>query len=747
MSLVVLRRTLDPIVGVFLDELYEFGAVDGASLGGGVNLTQWDSFSAESLQTYSSAHAVEGSFSARVAVTANTAYASEFFAPANTLAARIYLWMDAFTDANTLIARLMFGGTARAEIRMNPDGTINLRNVTTVTGSASAVLPTAGWVRIDWKVDGNSATQNARLWWGANLHGTVTPDSTISGTYTNAEADTFRLGSQTAATWTVWYDAVALSNQAAYIEPVFPPTTLSPTGITSGEAVGTPSVTVSAVAVTVSPAAVTSGEAFGTSVVTPGAVTVSPAAVTTGQAFGTAVVAPGAVTTAPAAVLSGETFGAPALTAGAVTVSPSAVGGGEVFGAPTATAGAVTAAPGSVASAETFGSPAATVGAVTAAPAGVASGELFGSPSATAGAVQASPAALGTAETFGAPAVTTGPVEVAPTGVPSAAEVGAPEITGSVALLIEGLTDDFDDDTIDPLLWTHSYGDPIEAGGRARVPVTAGYAAFQSAPVWTLTGSQVQARVWPPAAGGAAAEALAEMLVLTTTGGTDAGFSVNTAAGELRMVSRSGYFDGAAVTVPYDPVGHAWLRLRETGGLLLWETSPDGVVWTAGRSAAAPGWVSDSTLSLALAGHRDSGVDDVAEFDFLNIPPPVTVTAVGVPSSAALGVPAVAVGSVTLVPVGVASAETWGEPLLAAFLTVTPGGVPPGEAFGSPLLSGAEPAVTSGRGVVRVSVSVGRVTADQPAGAVTETAPPGRVAASGSGRITVSTEAGRVSHG
>jgi hypothetical protein len=181
------------------------------------------------------------------------------------------------------------------------------------------------------------------------------------------------------------------------------------------------------------------------------------------------------------------------------------------------------------------------------------------------------------------------------------------------------LTDDFDDNSRDLVKWSGSYGDVVEAGGRARVPCTTAFSAYQSAAVYTLDESQVACRVFAPAAGGATTEALAEVLVITSTGGTDGGFSINTVTGQISMVSRSGYFDGSAVVLPYSATAHAWLRLRESAGVLHWDTSPDGSTWTTRRSSASPAWVNDANLSIIMAGHRNNGTADFAEFDNFNL--------------------------------------------------------------------------------------------------------------------------------
>lgn len=180
------------------------------------------------------------------------------------------------------------------------------------------------------------------------------------------------------------------------------------------------------------------------------------------------------------------------------------------------------------------------------------------------------------------------------------------------------LRDDFDDGVFDAVKWSQSYGDPLEAGGRARVPCTTGYAAYRSSSTFTLSWSQVALRAYPPAAGGATTAAFS-ILVLSDVGGTDAGFLLDRAQGAMGLYLRQGYADGAALFPAYDPVAHAWLRLREDAGTLRWETSSDGVTWTVLRTAASPAWVAQSNLSLLMEAHRDAGTNDFAEADNVNI--------------------------------------------------------------------------------------------------------------------------------
>src|SRR5690606_29837274 len=201
---------------------------------------------------------------------------------------------------------------------------------------------------------------------------------------------------------------------------------------------------------------------------------------------------------------------------------------------------------------------------------------------------------------------------------------------GRLMPLLDTLADDFDDGTVDPAKWPNAYGGVTETGGRAVVPCDTGYAAYASDTTYTLAGSHVLVQMWPPAAGGAATEAWAQVLVTSSTAGTDVVFEVNAIAGLLVMANRTGYFDPDAVQIAYDPADHRWLRMSEAAGTLVWETSPDGLAWTVQRTETAPAWLADADLQLQLISHRSDGTPDVAEFDNLNLPPdpPAPSTAV-----------------------------------------------------------------------------------------------------------------------
>jgi hypothetical protein len=73
---------------------------------------------------------------------------------------------------------------------------------------------------------------------------------------------------------------------------------------------------------------------------------------------------------------------------------------------------------------------------------------------------------------------------------------------------------------------------------------------------------------------------------------------------------------------PYDPVNHRWLRIRFPGQQVVFETSPDGKVWTVQRQAQRPVPLTQAHIELAANVWSWSNTLPSASFDNLNIAPP-----------------------------------------------------------------------------------------------------------------------------
>jgi hypothetical protein len=251
----------------------------------------------------------------------------------------------------------------------------------------------------------------------------------------------------------------------------------------------------------------------------------------------------------------------------------------------------------------------------------------------------------------------------------------------AVGLALGSFTDSFDDNFTDPALWPNSFGNYSETGGRARVSCDAGFNAYSSALTYRLAESSMFLRVYPPAAGGATTEAWTQILIKQQTNGTDLGFEISPLSGNLTMFSRTGFFDAGAVAITYDPAAHAWLRVRETGGTVYWDTSPDTLTWTNQRTLTSPTWVNDPNLEYQLIAHRSDGTADFAEYDNLNTPVNVVQGQASLTTSASLtaGGAVSAAGSASLAgTAGLSAAGTRaasGGATLAATASVTASGV------------------------------------------------------------------------
>ncbi|MGQ5576315.1 hypothetical protein [Streptomyces sp. ECR3.8] len=186
--------------------------------------------------------------------------------------------------------------------------------------------------------------------------------------------------------------------------------------------------------------------------------------------------------------------------------------------------------------------------------------------------------------------------------------------------LLTTLVDNFNDNVIGPN-WGDSYGGATETGGRARVPLVAGaYAGYQTGRAWTLAGASIYLKLVTRPAASTGTDVSANFLVTSATAGTSIGFKYNAVTNKLRLQSTVDYYDAAAIELTYSATDHLWLRLREDGTNVYWDTSPNGSTWTNRRTLATPAWVTAAVdqCALDLYAYRDAGVTDYAEYDNVN---------------------------------------------------------------------------------------------------------------------------------
>lgn len=193
-----------------------------------------------------------------------------------------------------------------------------------------------------------------------------------------------------------------------------------------------------------------------------------------------------------------------------------------------------------------------------------------------------------------------------------------PRRTGPAPWPLAHLADDFDDGVLDPALWTAANGS-LETGGRLRLPMTpAGVSArVDSTRQWNLTGSKLTAKFATVPAAGGSSSASVSVYVLSSTSGTQLRWRFDAVTRELRALNEVGNADATPTILPFSAIDHAWLRIRETGGTVYFETSSDGFIWTVRRSLPTPAWVATNQVQVQFAAFRSGGTGDYVEFDLV----------------------------------------------------------------------------------------------------------------------------------
>jgi hypothetical protein len=186
----------------------------------------------------------------------------------------------------------------------------------------------------------------------------------------------------------------------------------------------------------------------------------------------------------------------------------------------------------------------------------------------------------------------------------------------------EAVKDDFDDGTLDPSWTPYSTGGIVitETGGELVIDIQpellVGHYGEIASPAHTLAGCQVSIHVTqiPPdgTSGG--------VLVLTDGAAGDR-LEMSYGNGYIGCIYWIADMPTFIADAPYDPVAHAWWRLRESGGTTYFETSPDGISYQFLASLPNPFPV--TSMRIALFGNAGPGPGPGGEMhlDRLNLPP------------------------------------------------------------------------------------------------------------------------------
>ena len=187
------------------------------------------------------------------------------------------------------------------------------------------------------------------------------------------------------------------------------------------------------------------------------------------------------------------------------------------------------------------------------------------------------------------------------------------DVTAEVITKTETLTDTFE--TLDAGKWG-SYGTATVEGGRAKLVSIQAYSGLYSLSKYDLRESMVFAKVTPPPAAGSRETTLSA----STAGGTDGAFFGITSSPPGLMMRRRVANVNTDSFLGYDPVEHAWLRIRLVGTSLYWDTSPDGVTWTNRHLLNTTAVLSQVQVELSCGQWATEADTQPGYFDNLNVP-------------------------------------------------------------------------------------------------------------------------------
>jgi hypothetical protein len=155
--------------------------------------------------------------------------------------------------------------------------------------------------------------------------------------------------------------------------------------------------------------------------------------------------------------------------------------------------------------------------------------------------------------------------------------------------------DDFNDNSFDTATrWDVIDTRPFERNGRLECPAAAGisYYGVRSKSTYDLTGSHFFVEIVAPPFSYTDAEFQIQVGP-ATGGGSETHYSWYKAGSNDHLQARkdvAGVFTKIGANITYNNTMHRFLRIRESGGTIFWDASPDGTTWANQRSTAAGGF-------------------------------------------------------------------------------------------------------------------------------------------------------------
>lgn len=168
------------------------------------------------------------------------------------------------------------------------------------------------------------------------------------------------------------------------------------------------------------------------------------------------------------------------------------------------------------------------------------------------------------------------------------------------------------------------------SGGRAVIPCTATLNSLTTATAYEIQGSEIAFQIPTVPTGGTGAVFSAYIGPGPTLTNTNLEFEYSVATGNLVLRNNVAGVDATPTTLTYNATTHQWWRIRESGGSITMDTSPDGSTWTTRRTISTPSqWMRTGTLIAQFEAQNTSGTSTNAEVDNVNTGPGTIIIAAG----------------------------------------------------------------------------------------------------------------------
>jgi hypothetical protein len=205
----------------------------------------------------------------------------------------------------------------------------------------------------------------------------------------------------------------------------------------------------------------------------------------------------------------------------------------------------------------------------------------------------------------------------------SIATTNALSSSTEAATKVQYLKDDFSIDRL-ATLWPISTAGVNVTGGVGVIPTdtVSGNSAMRTNFIWSLKNSFLQCGMDAPIPTGAT-QAWGRLMIRPNLTGLNLQIRADNATGLIYFENRDAASanitdpsDTGVSSMTRDSTAMHYLQIAESGGRVVFQTSPDGTNWTTRRSVVTPSWVTDTpNLRVDITAFKNAGAASVINID------------------------------------------------------------------------------------------------------------------------------------